>query len=74
MHKNRAITELALPLLLCFLGSPGNRGRTTSALPFASVDEVLAGCIGSYAGDLFLWDPAKVFIAMNSGLNSDIGK
>ncbi|MGQ5389430.1 hypothetical protein ACT8ZS_00940 [Paenibacillus sp. M.A.Huq-84] len=41
MHKNRAITELAVPLLLCFLAFSGDNGTITSALPFTSVNAVL---------------------------------
>ncbi|MGQ5395735.1 hypothetical protein ACT8ZS_33520 [Paenibacillus sp. M.A.Huq-84] len=46
MHKNRVITELAVPLSLCFLGVPADKGTITSALTFAFVDSVLAGCLG----------------------------
>ncbi|MGQ5396047.1 hypothetical protein ACT8ZS_35095 [Paenibacillus sp. M.A.Huq-84] len=38
MHKNRVITELAVPLSLCFLGFPANKGTITSAMTFTLVD------------------------------------
>ncbi|MFD0679551.1 MULTISPECIES: hypothetical protein [unclassified Paenibacillus] len=36
MHKNREITELVVPLSLCFMGFPRDKGTTLPLLSFAS--------------------------------------
>ncbi|MCR8636365.1 hypothetical protein [Paenibacillus radicis (ex Xue et al. 2023)] len=81
MHKNRVITERAVPLSLCFLDFSGDKGTITSALPSTSMDAVLA--YGLDAGDLFAKSiekltvhgtPAGEFMAINNGSKTGLGK